>query len=447
MALLVLVCSSSFVVDGGSAPPGAARQRYAGGRLLASSSSTTVAVPVDAVATSGVVSASKGGNPVVQLVDYVKDSVVRMVDGVQVSWKNYGRCNEIRAKQKKHREALRLQWEDAGVPCADINKRLKTANGGISYDEYTFLQKGKEDRGKLTQIVLMSWGAPKFLPYALMFYPQMLPSAFAPQEQSGGMESKMQKLSRERSHAVIQTLLNMENEARVVPALAKLNIFGRKAQQEAMNRMDTIGKAVADILVAPVGNSTEGGELVLDRLAPLIYSQDEPNAKSKRLVTVPKAMIKGLAQTIEGSSPLDSLVPVFITRGKLLNHLKKITESDEFLIAESVDLGTLGTQRLAEACKDRLISGLGKSNDEMREILSQWLDQTVQQPAKRVQESGNYYNGNLARAALMGYHALQGAKDSHSASYLPRSLFLGLPPAPPAKHENISEKKKSGFFR
>ena len=54
---------------------------------------------------------TEGGNPVGQLVGYVKDSVVRTVDGTKEMWSNHGRCKEIRGKQKEHREKLKNEWE------------------------------------------------------------------------------------------------------------------------------------------------------------------------------------------------------------------------------------------------------------------------------------------------------------------------------------------------
>jgi len=384
----------------------------------ASSPSGAVAAP-----STTEVSTGGGGNPAIQLVGYLKDSVVRTVDGVKLTWANYGRCNEIRAKQKQHRDTLRIQWESEGMTNPELKQKLKGENGGITYDEYAFLMKGKEDRAKLTQLAFLSWGAPRFLPYALMFYPEMLPSAFSSPKVSTA--DKVEALSRQRAHTVIQTLMNIENNAKQIPTLAKLNIFGRKQQQRNMEEMQRIGQLAASLFVTPVQSASQGAELVLKTLENDTYNELEDfENKSKRLVAVPKTIMKGLAQSLDGNSPLDAFFPLFVTRGKVLNHIQKVADSDKFLVNESVDLDQLGKQRLLEACKDRLIE-LGKSEDEMRESLADWLDLVEVKPSERIKQTGEFYNGNLARAALMCYSAIHAAKDERSSSYLPRLLFQG----------------------
>jgi hypothetical protein len=189
--------------------------------------------------------------------------------------------------------------------------------------------------------------------------------------------------------------------------------------------MQRVSQLAASLFVTPVKNQTEGAELLLKTLEDSIYSEVDFSAKSKRLVNVPKSIVKGLARTLEGNSPLDNVFPHFVARGKVLNHIKKVIDSDEFLVNESIQLEQLGKQRLMEACKDRLIGGISRSDEEMRESLANWLDQVVVRPSDRMQQTGEFYNGNLARVAMMCYHAMQAAKDERSASSLPRLLFQG----------------------
>lgn len=386
---------------------------------------------------------ASGGNPAVQLVGYLKESVVRTVDGVQLMWKNYGRCNEIRAKQKEHRELLRVQYENDGMSNQDIKQQLKTQNGGITYEEYAFLLKGKEDRGKLTQLAFLSWGAPRFLPYALMFYPEMLPSAFSSPKVT--LVDKMESLSRHRTHTVIQTLMNIENSAKQIPTLAKLNIFGRKKQQQAMEDMQRIRQLAASLFVTPVRSGSQGAELVLKTLENDLYNEIDFDNKRKRLTGVPKPIIRGLASSLDGNFPLESVFPLFVTRGKLLNQIKKVTESDEFLVNEAVDLEELGKSRLVEACTDRLIGSIGRSEEEMRENLADWLDHVAVKPANRIRETGEFFNGGLARAAMMCYSATQAAKDERATSYLPRLLFQGQGEVPKDGTKKSPPTSKSGL--
>lgn len=431
LSVLVLLCVPRIEA---SSPNDSVAALAAGGSSAANPAATAASTTDVAAAGGG------GGNPAVQLVGYLKDSVVRTVDGVQLMWKNYGRCNEIRGKQKQHREVLRAQWESEGMSNQVIKQKLKNENGGITYDEYAFLIKGKEDRGKLTQLAFLSWGAPRFLPYAIMFYPEMLPSAFSSPKVTA--TEKLETNSRLLAHTVVQTLMNMENAAKQIPPLAKLNIFGRKKQERTMEEMQRLGQLAASLFVTPVKNTSEGAELVLKTLQDDLYKEVEDfDSNSKRLVPVPKTIIKGLATSLGGNSPLDLVFPLFITRGKVLNHIKKVTDSDEFLVNEKVDLDQLGKQRLLEACKDRLIGEIGRTDDEMRASLADWLDQVVVKPSDRISQTGEFYNGNLARAAMMCYSAAQAAKDDRSSSYLPRLLFQGQLTSVPESRQPVNSKE------
>ena len=140
--------------------------------------SSSVAAPV--ASTPVAVDASSdgsGGNVIFQLFGLVKDSLVRTVDGTKEMWGNHGRCKQIRSKQKEYREKLQKQWEfeEKGLTPKEMKQRLAKVNGGITYDEFVFLVKGQEDRGKLMNMFFLMWGAPRLFPYALMFYPEILP--------------------------------------------------------------------------------------------------------------------------------------------------------------------------------------------------------------------------------------------------------------------------------
>jgi LETM1-like protein len=377
------------------------------------------------------------------------------VDGTKEMWSNHGRCKAIRAKQKEYRDKLQKQWEyeeqqDAAAPLLSpqqVKERLRNVNGGITYDEFVFLIQGREDRGKLMNMVFLMWGAPRFFPYALMFYPDILPGPFAPpkNQQLYQKETKLQKLSRERSHAVLRTLLAIETEARAVPALAKLNIFGKKAQAQRLDDMDSLGKTIGQIMSMTtttttttntkqdnnnVGGSGGGGSVVLNTLEHYLYKkggEEDFSRAEKRLVKVPKCITTGLLHAISGCpNVFQAFMPHFLKRGQVLNHLQKLAEIDNFLVHEKVDLTELSTARLVEACADRMIlAGPGRSDQELRADLQDWLDLAVHKPTRRIRQTGEYFNENLARTALLSYFGVCGAQDARSSSYLPRLLYQG----------------------
>lgn len=368
------------------------------------------------------------GNMVLQMFGYVKDSLARTVTGTREMWSNHGRCKDIRAKQKDHREMLKAQWElqEKNLTPKEMRSRLAAVNGGITYDEFVFLAKGKEDRGKLMNMVFLMWGAPRLFPYALMFYPNMLPSPFSPLPDTSGKETKLERISRERSHAVIKALLDLEREARSIPYLSKVNIFGKKQQQRKMIEVDSFGRSMSSILVTPGAMGGIGADLVLQKLDGLLYKKgDEFSRGEKRLVGVPSAIIAGLMTSIQGTSPLNGVIPNFMRRGTVVAHTQKVAEADNFLVNEMVNLDSLSTARLLEACIDRMIGGNGRSDEELRQDLSDWLDLAVVQPKNRTQMTGEAFNENLARTALMGFYSLEAARDPRCTSYLPRCLFQG----------------------
>lgn len=368
-----------------------------------------------------------GGNPVFALLGYVKDSFVRTIDGSKEMWGNHGRCKQIRSKQKEYREKLKKQWEfeEKGLTPKEMRERLAKCNGGVTYDEFVFLVKGKEDRSKLMNMFFLMWGAPRLFPYALMFYPEILPGPFAPLPDASGKESKLQKLSRERTHSVIRTLLAIETEARSVPALSKLNIFGKKKQARKMDEMDSLGKSMRQIM-ANSGSEVDGASVAMNTLEDYLYSKDPITRGEQRFVSVPKCIASGIHAAIDGPNAFQKIMPHFMKRGQILTHVQKVNDIDNFLVDEKVDLGDLSTARLLEACSDRMIGGPGQTDEEMRNHLNNWLELGVNRPAERTKETGEHFNTNLAKLSLMGVYCINGARDDRSESYLSRSMYSSI---------------------
>ncbi|KAG7364421.1 LETM1-like protein [Nitzschia inconspicua] len=460
LRLVVAAVGSSFivvVVHGSTLhiPLTTSKSRWSAAAASASSSSspktsaTTILVsdtvttnPNDSVAPSALTvmadesegesaqkSTDSGGNPLAQLIGYAKDSFVRTIDGTKEMWTNHGRCKEIRAKQQDYREKLKKRWEfeEKDLTPKEMKERLAKVNGGITYDEFVFLIKGKEDRGKLMNLGFLMWGAPRFFPYALMFYPEILPSPFAPLPDTSTKETKLQKLSRERSHAVLRTLIAIENEAKAVPALAKLNFFGKKGQARRMDEMDSLGKTIGQIMTTSgIESGADGAKVVMNTMENLLYKKGEDFTRAeKRLVTVPKSIATGIMNAVSGPNLFQTVMPHFLRRGQVLNHLQKLAEIDNFLVNENIDLNGLSTARLLEACSDRMIGGPGRTDEELRQDLNVWLELAVNQPTQRIGQSGEYFNENLARTALLSFYLVCGAGDSRSTSYLPRLMYQG----------------------
>ncbi|KAL3940778.1 MAG: hypothetical protein SGBAC_004736 [Bacillariaceae sp.] len=245
-----------------------------------------------------------------------------------------------------------------------------------------------------------------------MFYPDILPAPFQPLPSGASRESKLEKLSRQRSHSVIQALLMLEKEAHQAPALAKLNIFGKKKQQRTMEKIGELGSEVSAMMTTPGAIHGAGAKLAMDVLGAELYKDESITRKEKRLVGVPQSVVLGLTKALNGPNPFTSFQPNFMRRGAVLTHIQKLTDADKFLVNEN-------------ACTERMIGGPGRTKDELRKGLSDWLDLAVVEPSSRIAESGEDFNENFARAALLCYYAVDGARDARSSSALPRLLFNG----------------------
>jgi len=419
--------------------------------------------------TSTTSSASPSPNVVVQMASYVKSSITKTIDGCGEMWSNHGKCKEIRKKMQDHRDFVKEQWQnnqDIDVTASEVKQELQKLQGGITYEEYMFLQKGKEDRGKLLNLVFLMWGAPRFLPYALMFNPDMLPSPFKNTDSTTTGESIWQKQSRERSSAVIQTLLSLEREARATPALAKLNIFGRKQQEARKLQLSSLITTTSQVMSSNLDSSKTGAQYALDLIGDQLYRSDEDFTRAdQRLVSVPKCVVKGMANLLNGAGGggfLGGLQPHFMTRGRVVGHLRKISDSDDFLVQAQIDLATIPKRLLVEACSERCMPCSSSrepiDEGELRQQLQDWLDLVVHEPSERIADVASrqnlFYNGNLARFALMSYYSCVATCDDRSSLVLPKLLYTASAPSvkasesiknPSSRSEDAGSSRKKGF--
>lgn len=321
---------------------------------------------------------------------------------------DHRRCNAIREKQTifaKANDAIRARGP----------KGLQT--GGISYEEYDFLKKGLVDRNKLFLVGMVSVALPNYFVYYLWSFPDMMPTPF--------LKGKdMNEISRVRCHAVISTLLNIEKGARVAPWTAKLNPFGRKSTEKAMNRLGSFVTLGCDTLGEYGATGSNGGKMLLKKLTTQLYTSD-PLTKQQRLLAgniIPKPIMSGLTKAI-GADPLNKGSSPFGIG--VIKHVESVTLADEFLVDQNVDLNSINSALLEEACSARLIGSPGWSDEERKGALTSWLQDTEITPREVVKDGDVHYNGNLARAALMCYNAVEGTRDSRADSSLLRVMYSG----------------------
>jgi LETM1-like protein len=387
---------------------------YAAVLVLSTSAESLGSVPVP-------IHSNSQGNVASQLVGGIKDFFVSYSDAFKAMRMDHERCNMIRQKQNRYKAALKNEWEELGVDPREIRTRLSSVNGGVTFDEFLFLRKGKSDREKLISLVFYASFLPKMMPYMLMFNSgNMLPDQFPKKPISFG-ETKREALSRERSHSALKMLMNLDRSAHV-PGFS-LNPFGGSKKRQQMELYKNITMAIGEAL-----SENPGPDYVMKALERKIFQSEKPTASELSLVGLPSVFTRGLANAISGNSnrALEGLIPNFIDRTSVLSHIKSVSISDDFLVNQEVDVASLSGSTLVEACSDRLIATLGTSEAEMQEKLTSWLRYATIIPSRRTRKTGEYYNANLARSALMCYYALDSLRHKQSAAPLPRKLMQSL---------------------
>jgi hypothetical protein len=467
-------------------------------------------VPSPSAKLSAPPNSAKKTNPLMGVVLYLKNSFVRAADGGKEMISNYGECNRIRRKQQEFRAALRQQWlDDERITERPnvIKDRVSRIQGGINYEEYMFLQKGKDDRSKMLNLLFLSVAAPRYLPYLLMFngndmlpspfhsFPEQRPKANKSASSSSWTEADMTssvslqaRTSRERTAIVVETLLALEREVlqTLMPNKGPFSFLtggGANKLDVKAERLRGIHRIATQSLsdtLAPTDDmederfdesneSFSGARQLLSALDSQLYqSTGDFTRAEKRLCTVPSCLTKGIGRIISASASLgnptasgagggstggfggivDMLTPNIVRRSKVLGHLRKIEEADDFLTNPwtsirkpdgstvivnmndgsgdpSTDLvDSLNRRALREACRDRFIvippsvptlwngeqggksfgfpsrNGRGQSpspissatvqgpsEDELRQHLRDWLRLAVHEPAARMADA------------------------------------------------------------
>jgi LETM1-like protein len=413
------------------------------------------------------------------LFGYVKDSIVRTVTGCGQLYTNHQRCNEIRQKQTIYRNTVKEQWTVQGLydhlSDKEIQQKLiKEVHGGISYEEYIFLQMGKDDRGKVLNLGFLMWGAPRVLPYALMFNKNMLPSPFTVTSSGSttSSEATYDTLRRDRTQAIINTLLNMEKQMMTITGnnfMSNLNIFSKSKPKTNVTSattsesnsksqaLQTIVSGTSDIFrsglisSSPTSSSTTTSQkaaasYILQRCEPYLYrTTHEYTGLEQRLGHIPSCIVQGISNAVFGHgipNVITQLTPAVFHRRKLIGHIEKITKADDFLIRSQIDVSTIPKRLLQEACQDRMIDiGSHRSIQDLRNSLSDWLQLTIPKVQPSMMQTSSdtevitastsvsplsptiYHNSNLARMILLAYYGCSAICDSQSICRLPQLLL------------------------
>lgn len=374
-----------------------------------------------AVAAPAAATVKKDPNFVVGIITYVKDQAIQTVKGCGKLYTNHRTCNEIRSKLKANRERVRHQWETTGMYSnespKEIKQRLKDVTAGITYDDYIFLERGKEDRGKLFNVVFLMFGAPKFLPYALMFNPDMLPSTFT-------KEDTFQDLP--RAPAVLSMLTRVEMEAAKEPEIGLMaSVLGQKRDKLQQHEML---KRIVEQTRSVFQNFPNATQLTNGILSKWPVPE---NRREERLAHLPPVIIQCMNRVVTGQAfpgITAQLSPTFLQRNKLITHLQKVSASDNFLRTNSLEAIT-SKRLLQEACRDRLLE-TSQSVDDLRQTLQQWLD------------TSSTVRGNAALLALLAYNGCSQIRTTRNTNESPSMTQL-LYTSPNLVEETVKSRRRS----
>ena len=349
---------------------------------------------------SGTIKAS-AENPVAQLIGFVKYTAVETVNGCKQLYTNHQKCNGIRKQIKEYH--------------LKHNPGVKNTNSlpimGITFAEYNFLQQGKADRGKVFNLIFLSLGAPKFLPYALLFNPDMLPT---PLKMKAGNQGTLQ---RRPTFTALPLLIQLEDRIVNPPEnpIGKLMFWTKKEKETRRNFLLKLREeAFANLESRSRGFST--GAVYPDAS---LFTSDTPISRAdQRLCQLPPQLISSISQVLSGgkSGFLSGLTPNFMTRGNICSHLNQINEADDFLRNNQVNLTSVDDYLIQKTCADRWIESSSGNVERMRDRLDLWLETTHH-------NTTDYYNQNLHKLSLMGINALQAIQEDCEPPTLTSAMF------------------------
>jgi hypothetical protein len=418
-------------------------------------------------------------NVIVRLAKHLWTNViVQFKDDTLQLFANYQTCNDIKRQRRQYAHSysleerrLRKRYNGSTLkipssPPDDTtsentnNKSDYYIRTGLSYWQQSFLKQGQQDFTKLIRLFVVSYFG--MLPYAFMLFPDSVkPSPFLHSSASGTSheEDKWNCAVQSRIHACISTLCNVEREitlsdtfALAHTALPLLSLFGgtkkKNKQQEQLQLLKFITKNLEtkywkgftrneDNLHQHEEQPEQQTEDFYQDLASVVCKPvqlQQPFTKAeKSLSDLPPSIIRGLSNMIFSASPstltntnslgkqLDAVLPLFVIRNRLVQHLSELEEQDNFLLYENVSLESLKKDDVREACHARCIGSSGDSLSTLRLKLANWL--TLEEKMLSQNRDPCYYNANLAKTYMMCINALQTTAEDHNFGKLPRLLY------------------------
>ena len=181
---------------------------------------------------------------------------------------------------------------------------------------------------------------------------------------------------RDRSKAVVETLLAVETACHKAGFLEGLNPFGKAGVRKRQEILKDVKSEMERIAVLPPSEAVKE----VEKHCYFPPSADKNLRKSRaaeravrRFANVPAPLASGLSRITGPTGPIP--LPHFMLRGSLHKHVTSVIASDDFLALKGAGaVESLGAASVLELCRERGILNVGSSLPALRERLRAWVE-------------------------------------------------------------------------
>ena len=301
----------------------------------------------------------------------------RVSCGVKGQWSNFQECQRIRKQQRLNPDSP------------------------LTFAETQFLKTGVDDRWKLFTLGLYYNFSPEmvlFITVIPSFWPRLMPSMF--QLEKTFIEN-WEDSARRRVVASVEGIKALDEQ------YLRMKRVGRTGKKTAA--MERVEGAMTGLRAAMSAKSKDDA---VKEFLPILQTEGKKEG-ALDLGSLPKPLVKAVSRCvgIEGF-----LLPGFMRRGKLKEHLRHVKKGDVALFAAGAGEAVQEVPRnlLLQACSDRGIGSPDMPESFLRDSLTEYL--------KVVGSYEGQADGNRMRLLMIGLNTMETARVSPDTSIL-RGVF------------------------
>ena len=283
----------------------------------------------------------------------------------------------------------------------DIKKR-----SAVTYTEYKHVERANGDFGRIFQMAIAYPLSPFYFAYAYFLSPLLTKTPWAWKGWPSVFDTEEDMFKR----------WDIQN-ARAIDMFAKgVHLVNSMSSPEIPS-----GQSLASVRdkIQEFLGARDAWD-ALDIVDDWVYVDTKPSKKNNppkaKVGKVPSIVVRDCVRAL-GSEGVPN-IPFLnqLNRNELANMIKKIKDSDDFL--DATDLKRMTKREVEEACRERLIPVVKRSDSELRRDLNTWLDVTCTPQDSVV---GKYSNEQNRRLVMLGYFVSKDFK-TNPKSELYRSI-------------------------